>query len=497
MSHAFDDVFPIGLGSARFPFLSPETYATDFEDAVNLVLYALDKGINYIDVGKGYSTNKAFSVLKEAFQRTDKKFYVTVKVNAYDENYVAEDYYQEALFVLNEMGLEKASHFLLWTLMSSEQYHQAVGKNNLYDAALRLKAEGRIQYIGTSVHMQPDEIMEVIDSGLFEFVLVSYHLINFLDMRKVLDRAYERDVDILVMNPLFGGLIAENPAPFLYAKLWENETIVQAAIRVLLSHPAVKCVLAGASNRKQLDEYLSTVMDPAFNAQNKAERLKVVTENASSSKAFCSYCRYCADCPRNIPIPQIMNARNFLALEGKETDLVTVRAFFRYLNEKFNVEFDTYENPCIKCGQCEKKCTQHLNIIESVDEIYNIVKKTSYDKSSRRKRFDELINNKGYQKVGFWPASAGTIKILEIYQKLFGSFPFEVFLFDSNADFYGKNRFGYIVHSKEDAVNMGVDCILITSFAYGGIIYDQVKDLEQDGINVKQLYREGDVDWWW
>ena len=110
MSHAFDDVFPIGLGSTRFPFSLPETYTADFENAVNLVLYALDKGINYIDVGKGYSTNKAFSVLKEAFQRTDKNFYVTVKVNAYNEDSVAEDYYQEALFVLKEMGLKKASH---------------------------------------------------------------------------------------------------------------------------------------------------------------------------------------------------------------------------------------------------------------------------------------------------------------------------------------------------------------------------------------------------
>ena len=137
MSHAFDNIFPIGLGTARFPFVTPETYEADFERAVELVLYALDHGINYIDVGKGYSTNKAFSVLKEAFQRTNKDFHVTVKVNAYDERLAAEDYYQEALSVLEEMGLEKASHFLLWTLMGSEHFHQAISKDKLYDAALR------------------------------------------------------------------------------------------------------------------------------------------------------------------------------------------------------------------------------------------------------------------------------------------------------------------------------------------------------------------------
>lgn len=496
MSHAFDDVFPIGLGSTRFPFSLPETYTADFENAVNLVLYALDKGINYIDVGKGYSTNKAFSVLKEAFQRTDKNFYVTVKVNAYNEDSVAEDYYQEALFVLKEMGLKKASHFLLWTLMNSTQFRRAIGKNNLYDAALRLKAEGRIQHIGASVHMKPDEIMVVIDSGLFEFVLISYNLLNFLDMQRVLDFAYERNVDILVMNPLYGGLIPENGELFGYAKFFEHETVVQAALRAVLCHPAVKCVLAGASNKQQLDEYLLAIA-PEFNTQNKTERAQTLKNYFAKSKNFCSYCRYCQNCPKKIPVPQIMNARNIFILQDKTLANSAEKIFFKQLHEKFNIEFDTYENPCIKCGQCEKKCTQHLNIIEAVDEIYNIIKKTCYDKNSRQKRFDELINNKGYQKVGFWPASAGTIKILEIYQELFGKFPFEVFLFDSNTDFYGKNKFGYIVHSKEEVISLGVDCLLITSFLYGAVIYEQVKDLEQDGIDVKQLYRKDDVDWWW
>ena len=496
MPHAFDDIFPIGLGCGRFPFFTSETYPADLENAVDLVLYALDRGVNYIDVGKGYSTGKAFSVLKEAFRRTDKPFHVTVKVNVYDEHDTAEDYYQEALFVLNEMGLEKASHFLLWTLMDSRQFHRAVREDGLYDTALRLKEEGRIEHIGASVHMRPDDIIEVIDSGLFEFVLVSYHLLNFLDMRRVLDRAYEKGVDILVMNPLYGGLIPENQELFEYVKFWDKETVVQASVRALLSHPAVKCVLAGASSRQQFDEYLSAVADPAFNEHDKTERLRAVTENTTNSETFCSYCRYCADCPKKIPVPEIMNARNSFLVKEQNSQSSSAQ-FFRSLNEKFDLDFESSENPCVKCGQCERKCTQHLPIIQSVDEIYQLVRKTSYDMQSRKKRFDELLHRKEYQKVGFWPASAGTIKILEIYERLFGAFPFEVYLFDSNVDYHGKEKFGYTVHAKEDAAMLDINCILITSFLYGRRIYEQIKDLEESDIAVKTLYREGDVDWWW
>ncbi len=500
MSHAFDNIFPIGLGTARFPFVTPETYEADFERAVELVLYALDHGINYIDVGKGYSTNKAFSVLKEAFQRTNKDFHVTVKVNAYDERLAAEDYYQEALSVLEEMGLEKASHFLLWTLMGSEHFHQAVSKDKLYDAALRLKAEGRIQHIGTSVHMQYDDMIEVIDSGLFEFVLVSYNLLNFLDMQRVLDRACEKGVDILVMNPLYGGLIPENEGLFEYAKYWKDETIVQAAVRAILSHPAVKCVLAGAGSIQQLEEYLSAAVYPAFDERNKSDRLQVITEHVTNNAAFCSYCQYCSGCPMGISVPQLMNARNIFALEEQAPSASAAsseKVFFRLLNEKFNIDFETSENPCIRCGQCEKKCTQHLNIIQAVDEIYSLVGRTCYDQASRRRRFDQLINGKGYRKVGFWPASAGTVKILNIYKELFGGFPFEALLFDSNTDYHGRERFGHTVRSKAEAAELGVDCILITSFLHGGVIYEQIRDLEEQGIDVKLLYQEGDVDWWW
>lgn len=44
---------------------------------------------------------------------------------------------------------------------------------------------------------------------------------------------------------------------------------------------------------------------------------------------------------------------------------------------------------------------------------------------------------------------------------------------------------------------MRIQHILITSFLHGETIYQQIKGLEEQGIAVKTLYREGDVDWWW
>ncbi len=491
-----EELYPIGLGTARFPFNSPETYSEDFENAVDLVLYALERGINYIDVGEGYSNGQAMAVLKEAFRRTSKDYHTTIKINCYNEKFTAEDYYKKALDILDKLGVEKTTYFLLWTLIDSKQFHHAIEKDSLYEAALRLKREGKIDHIGTSVHMKYDEIKEVIESGLFEFVLVSYHLLNFIDMQPVLDCALEHNVDILVMNPLYGGLIPQSEELFKYAKTEDDKTVTQAAIRAVLAHPAVKCVLAGASNKEQLDGYLSAVTE-TFSEDERNKRLQWLRKNIHDSGTFCSYCRYCIDCPKKIRVPELMNASNIFSLQKGKIEGAAVKAFFRLLHEKFNVDFESGENPCVKCGRCEKRCTQHLNIINTIQGIYDLVAETQYDMASRKRRFEELLGNGQYKRVGFWPASLGTKKILDIYRKVCGEPRFEVYLFDTNTEFRGKERMGYIVRGKEDIIPLNVDCILITSYNYRKNIHEQLLDIQEKGVEVKELYREGDMDWWW
>ena len=501
MAHAFDNIYPLGLGTSRFSFTTKEAYSEEFERAVNLVLYALDNGINYVDSARHYAFGHAYDVLKEAFRRTDRPFHASLKVNAMNPEDTTDDFYREALSVLDALGLERTSHFLMWSIMDVEQYHRAIGKNGLYEAALRLRDEGRVEHIGASLHLKREGMMEAIDSGLFSFLLLSCNLINYLEMQPVLDHALEKNVDIIVMNPLYGGLIPQNEALFDNARFAESEGIVDTSIRALLAHPAIKCVLAGASSREQLDAYLSAAR--GMDRGRSEERLNYLKKALKSGGTFCSYCRYCAGCPEGIPVSELMNAqnasllgRNAPAPAGREPK-ASEKMFFQTLSEKYGVVFETAENPCIRCGRCESLCTQHLPIMDSIREVYDLVKRTGYDLASRRRRFDDLLNGKGYRRVGFWPASAGTFKILELYQELFGSFPFDVVLFDSNKEMQGQDRRGYTIHAGEEAVRLGVECIMITSYQYRRIIHEQLRDLEEKGIGIVELYREEDVDWWW
>ena len=76
---------------------------------------------------------------------------------------------------------------------------------------------------------------------------------------------------------------------------------------------------------------------------------------------LCTGCRYCEGCPKGIQIPKYMLAYNDSILGKPKDTLGTLRVHWNIPAEKVN--------DCIECGACEKKCTQHLPIINRLKEI--------------------------------------------------------------------------------------------------------------------------------
>jgi uncharacterized protein len=62
------------------------------------------------------------------------------------------------------------------------------------------------------------------------------------------------------MNPLGGGLIPRNPAAlFFSAKPAKRESVVSAALRFNLSHPAITSALVGFTSTTEIDQAVAAV----------------------------------------------------------------------------------------------------------------------------------------------------------------------------------------------------------------------------------------------
>jgi predicted aldo/keto reductase-like oxidoreductase len=80
-------------------------------------------------------------------------------------------------------------------------------------------------------------------------------------------------------------------------------------------------------------------------------------EFSRENQNFCTACRYCMPCPTGIDIPAIMG----LIFEDRFLGLKQgARGGYQWVGK---VKADA----CIKCGVCEKKCTQNLPIIREME----------------------------------------------------------------------------------------------------------------------------------
>lgn len=495
----YDGCFPLGLGTSRFPISGPNDI-TGIEKSIELVRIALNSGITFVDVGYNYSAGMAPVVLKEAFQQTCAPFSVTAKV-MYGQDRTADDACKRVDLYLKTMGLERAQYFTCWTVWNYGIFEKIMKKGGIYEGALRLKEEGLIDHICCSLHAPPEDILKIIKSKVFEGITISYSMLSAANMRPVLDAAYENDIGVVVMNPLGGGVIAQNKDYFSFAcGEKDGGNTIHAALRFTKAHPAVKIVLGGVKSIEELKDSMSvfSVPDP----EPPTERLERVMNSVADLNGFCTGCKYCEGCPKGIPTASIMQARNALLFQPatiynrtEPDELLYHLQMFRPLLLDEGWLPETAENPCVKCGKCEKQCTQKLGIIDAVADTYSRVQQTFFTKEARKERLKELLYQKGYKKVGLYPNGGFSNLIIKLYQEFFDEPEFEWLQFNSDPKSWGLMADERVVHGPNEIPELQPDIILICTYKYDQDILDSLLQYEQCGVKLEKLHRAEEMPW--
>jgi ferredoxin len=340
-----------------------------------------------------------------------------------------------------------------------------------------------------SAHMPVGDLLRIIGEKVFDALTISCSLLNYNTMEPVLDYAREMRTGIVIMNPLGGGIIPTNPQYFGFSKNENEDNVNIASLRFLSAHPAVNVILSGISNKQQLHENISAFTKT--NIEPPEKRIARVKAHMVNFSGFCVGCGYCVDCPSGIPVPDIMQSRNiFLFHENKDSI-----EFCRRLYGMFGYIPHSDNNPCIKCGLCDKRCTQKINVSDDIADSYKRMGVGGYSISSHRNRLYSLIHKKSYSKVAFYPAGATTIYIIEEYKRFFCQPSFEIDLYDTNPDMWGTEQGGYRIYSPKDIRSNMPDCIIISNFKWQNEIFEQLKECEISEIPIIKFFSESDVPW--
>ncbi|OPL08404.1 MAG: aldo/keto reductase [delta proteobacterium ML8_F1] len=361
-----EEVSILGFGAMRFPLKADGTI--DEKPAIEMIHYAIDQGVNYIDTAWPYHDGESEPFLGRALGGGYReKVYLATKLPSWKikrpEDF--EYFLDQQLLRLNTEVID----FYLVHAINKKTWHHNLLKNGLFSFLDRALASKKVKYVGFSFHDELSLFKEIVDAYPWSFTQIQF---NYLDHDyqaglKGLYYARDRGLGIIVMEPLRGGgLAGKQPADI--AALWEGaasqRTPVQWALEYVWNYPQVDLVLSGMSSLEQVKENIEIASRATPNALTREEIQTVYAVKAAYLSRLinqCTTCGYCMPCPYEVNIPGAFKIFNDGHLFEQ---LDTFKE--KYLRE---VPRDNRASQCVACGQCEPQCPQNISIIDDLKKV--------------------------------------------------------------------------------------------------------------------------------
>lgn len=240
-------VSQLGFGCMRFPTLGGDSGSIDKYLSKEMIHYAIDNGVNYIDTAYPYhqGNSEAFvgEALKDGYRE---KVYLATKLPVW----LTEEYSDFEKYLDEQLENLQTDHidFYLLHALSRDRFDQIVDLK-VFEFLEVAKEKGKIKYVGFSFHDELNVFKEIIDSYPWDFCQIQ---LNYMDREyqaglEGLKYANDRDISVVIMEPIKGGKLSR--ASEEIQKIWneydEYRSPSEWALRWLYDLPGVGVVLSG------------------------------------------------------------------------------------------------------------------------------------------------------------------------------------------------------------------------------------------------------------
>ncbi|MCX4341883.1 MAG: aldo/keto reductase [Lachnospiraceae bacterium] len=353
------EVSILGYGCMRF---TSSAGRINLEKAEKEVMLAIENGVNYFDTAYIYggSEEALGSILERNHCR--EKVQIATKLPYYllKNASSVEKLFQEQL---KRLRTDHIDFYLMHMLFDVEVWNR-LKSIGIEEWIAEKKNTGVIRNIGFSFHGDTDTFKALIDAYDWDFCQIQY---NYLDEytqagRPGLLYAAERNIPVIIMEPLRGGRLVEglpDAAKKAIADYPIKRTPAQWAFHWLWDQPQVTCVLSGMNATQMVTKNIASADEAGVGTFTKADHhlIDILRQKINQTlKVGCTGCGYCMPCPHGVDIPTAFRCYNQSASNKKFS------AVLEYAQITSLKKDSSAMTQCTKCGACEKHCPQHIEI---------------------------------------------------------------------------------------------------------------------------------------
>jgi predicted aldo/keto reductase-like oxidoreductase len=300
------------------------------KEAIDVVSYALDLGVTFIDTANAYTSSKTTSeeLIGKGVAGRREQVVIATKAGLRTKKGAL----KHLKTSLKRLDTDYIDIWQFHSVSNDEAYKKIMSRGGAIEAANEALESGIIRHIGFSSHTI-DISLKMVESGNFETIQFPINFVNNEAVEKLVPLTKKMGVGFIGMKPFAGGNLRYADLAIKYLLQFDN----------VLPDPGVKSF-------QEIKEIVDIVEDSWDISASDEKRMQVIRDELGTR--FCRWCGYCEPCPNKVNVSWLMNVR----LVHSYGD--------RYFNNAAKA-VGTVQN-CVQCGECETKCPYELPIMETI-----------------------------------------------------------------------------------------------------------------------------------
>ena len=352
----------LGFGCMRFP--TNADGSINEEEALAMIDKAYHAGVNYFDTAYPYHGGKSEGVTGKALARYPRdSYYLATKLPIWAIQTIED---VERIFheQLDRLQKDYVDFYLLHAL--NKNRWELIKELHIIEYCEKLKAEGKIKYLGFSFHDSYEVFEEILTSYHWDFCQIQ---LNYMDKDeqatlKGVELAERLHIPMVIMEPVKGGSLAQLPEDIskLFRAVKPEASDSSWALRYVASFSNIKVVLSGMSTMAQVEDNLKTFANFEPLSEKEQETIVQVADALHARvQNGCTGCKYCMPCPAGVNIPGSFQVWNEYHMYQNVQDTKNTW--------RGEIPEEARPKNCIKCGKCERVCPQKISIREDLAKV--------------------------------------------------------------------------------------------------------------------------------